>query len=713
MKRIILALSLISITLIGTANDLSEPEITQLAKFGIAIIPYPQSVVLTGDKFVFSEPVRIHIGNKASPEDQFAAAELCLQLKDQWGIECEIINNTQDAAIILTRGKKLSVKHEQAYELEVKSDKLIVRANRSDGLFWGVQTLLQLVQKEGERIYVRGMKITDWPDIPIRAIHYDTKHFQEKKEYVFGFIRTLSHYKINMLLWEWEDKFAYKSHPEIGAPGAFTMEEMKEFTRFAHRYHIQIVPLIQGLGHVSYILKHPVNKNLREIEADNWGFCPLREGTYDIMSDLIKEAIEATPGSEYVHIGCDETYVLGKGIACGCKERAEKTGKYALMEVYVNRMADYVKKMHRQPIAWDGGYNVAENVKPVKGLFTPGGFNARNDSASAAEGYPLYIYDPNPGIEHLFLPYFYREDGKGPVKPHLEDSYTVLSEAARSGRYRGMISTSWNCSGVHNQIWMLRYITAAGYSWNGKGPGTDEFANTWFLNYYGADSRDLRELFEILNKASYYYMSTFERKVWHWGEVGKTHVPDLPRDDIEFDSYWNTEYAGMVKRSTEILPKMERVLTICEENLSRNVRNAYDFELFKGLAKLFRHTANTYLVLSELEKTIQKASGLHFDNNQAAFDQLNDAIKIIEDNIAERYQVFGEVKATWEKSQFPKGMSAADKKYVHGRDQQRNFANRRADLSFMICDEEGLGLEDYLSSLKAYTAQYKLKYLVP
>jgi hypothetical protein len=169
----------------------------------------------------------------------------------------------------------------------------------------------------------------------------------------------------------------------------------------------------------------------------------------------------------------------------------------------------------------------------------------------------------------------------------------------------------------------------------------------------------------------------------------------------------------MVKRSTEILPKMERVLTICEENLSRNVRNAYDFELFKGLAKLFRHTANTYLVLSELEKTIQKASGLHFDNNQAAFDQLNDAIKIIEDNIAERYQVFGEVKATWEKSQFPKGMSAADKKYVHGRDQQRNFANRRADLSFMICDEEGLGLEDYLSSLKAYTAQYKLKYLVP
>ena len=489
------------------------------------------------------------------------------------------------------------------------------------------------------------------------------------------------------------------------------MEEMQEFTNYARKFHIQIVPLVQGLGHVSFILKHPENKHLREIESNNWGFCPLREGTYELMGDLINEAIEATPGSGYFHIGCDETYVLGEGITCGCKEKAEMEGKFTLMETYVNRVGGIVREHHRQPMAWDGGYNPTEKVKPIQGLFTPGGFDARLDSFSLQKGYPLYIYDPNPGIEHLFLPYFYREDENGPVQPHLEVSYAVLSEAARSGKYKGMISTSWNCSGVHNQIWMLRYITAAEFSWNGKSPGLDEFVDTYFVNYYGPRGRDIKELFALLNKASYYYMSTFERKVWHWGEVGKTHLPDLPRDDLEFDPYWNSEYAEMIKKSIEILPQMERVLTICRENLERDVKNKYDFELFEGLARLFQHTANTCLVLSELERSIEKAAGLHFDDSRAAYIELNHALEIIEKNLAERSQVFAEIKTIWEKSQLPKGMSTPKKHYVHARDEQHNFANRRPDLSFMICDEESLGLEDYLGNLRLYMQFYHNKYL--
>ena len=684
---------------------------TPLWDRGISIIPYPQSVVLQGDAFYFSDIVQIQIDKGASPEDLFEANELGRQLKDQYGINCQIDGNPQKSAIFLTRKKTIHDLGEQGYQLEVSLDKVIVRANEATGLFYGVQTLLQLVQKTNNRLNIKGVIINDWPDIPIRAVHYDTKHFQEKKEYVFNFIHTLASYKINMLIWEWEDKLAYKTHPEIGAPGAFTIEEMQEFTHFAKKYHVQIVPLVQGLGHVSFILKHPENKHLREIETDNWGFCPLREGTYDLMSDLVKEAIEATPGSEYFHIGCDETYVLGKGISCGCRERAEKDGKYALMETYINRIAGQVKKLNRIPIAWDGGYNPDEKVRPVQGLFTPGGFDPRLDEASREAGYPLYVYDPNPGIEHLFLPYFYRENEKGPVKSHLESSYAVLTEASKSGNYKGMISTSWNCSGVHNQIWMLRYITAAEYSWNGKEPGLEEFVNTYFLNYYGPDGKDIKELFQLLNKASYYYMSTFERKVWHWGEVGKTHLPDLPRDDMEFDPFWNTEYADLIRRSNEILPQMDRVLSICEENLGNGVKNSYDFELFEGLAKLFSHTANTCLSLSALERSIEKAAGLHFVDNQATYSELDHALKLIEENLAERNQVFSDIKTTWEKSQLPKGMSTPEKKYVHGRDQQRNFANRRPDLTFMICDEEALGLEQYLNDLKAYMDSYKTKYL--
>lgn len=711
MIKNFLLLSVAFHILMGTSANSSTSDETQLWKTGITIIPYPQYVVFQGDDFILSDIVQIHVDKGASPEDLFAANELSRQLKDQWRIECQINENSKNATIFLTRKKTLRNLDEQGYQLEVSSDQLIVSANDAPGLYYGIQTLLQLVQKENNRLYIKGMKIIDWPDIPIRAVHYDTKHFQEKKEYVFNFIKTLASYKVNMLIWEWEDKFAYKSHPEIGAPGAFTMEEMQEFTRFARRYHIQIVPLVQGLGHVSFILKHPENKHLREIESDNWGFCPLREGTYDLMSDLVKEAIEATPGSGYFHIGCDETYVLGKGIACGCREKADKDGKYALMETYINRIAGQVKKSKRIPMAWDGGYNPDEKVRPVQGLLTPGGFDARLDEASLAAGYPLYVYDPNPGIEHLFLPYFYRENEKGPVRPHLEDSYSVLTDAAKSGRYKGMISTSWNCSGVHNQIWMLRYITAAEYSWNGKQASLEEFEEAYFQNYCGPEGKDVKELFILLNKASYYYMSTFERKVWHWGEVGKTHLPDLPRDDMEYDPFWNTEYAEMINRSKEVLPAMERVLTICRENIVRGAKNGYDFELFEGLAKLFIHTANTYLTLSDIEKSVQKAAGLHYTDNHAVYDELNRAVSLIDGNLAERDSVYSEIKTTWEKSQFPKGMSTPDKKYLHARDQQRNFANRRPDLSFMICDEQALGLEEYRAKLIEYIGMYKSKYL--
>ena len=694
-----------------TRAESSEPDETLLWKSGISVIPYPKTVVLTDGDFVMSEVIQISLDKGASPQDLFSANELSRQLREQWDIQCRINEGKGSEGIYLTSKSKLSGIGDQGYKLEVTSKQVTISANKASGLFYGVQTLLQLVQDENRKLHIKCMKISDWPDIAIRAVHYDTKHFQEKKEYVFDFIHTLSRYKINMLIWEWEDKFAYKSHPEIGAPGAFTMEEMQEFTRYAQKYHIQIVPLVQGLGHVSFILKHPENKHLREIESNNWGFCPLNEGTYKLMSDLIDEAIEATPGSEYFHIGCDETYVLGEGVACGCKEIAEKEGKFTLMETYVNRVAEMAKAKNRQPISWVGGYDPDEKIKPVKGLFTPGGFVPELDKAALENGYPLYIYDPNPGIEHLFLPYFYRENEKGSIQPHLEDSYSVLTEASLSGKYKGMITTSWNCSGVHNQIWMLRYITAAGYSWNGKAPGLEEFKETYFRSYYGSQGKDIKELFILLNKASYFYMNTFERKVWHWGEVGKTHLPDLPRDDMEYDPYWNTEYAGLTKRSLEILPQMERVLTICHENITNGVKNEYDFDLFEGLAMLFTHTANTCLTLSELEKTIARAAKLHFDDSHATYEELNNAVKIIEENLADRTRVFNEIKTIWEKSQLPKGMSTSDKKYVHGRDEQRNFANRRPDLSFMICDEEALGLEEYLEDLQNYIDSYKEKYL--
>ena len=557
------------------------------------------------------------------------------------------------------------------------------------------------------------MKLTDWPDIPYRAAHYDTKHHQDKAGYVRKFIRDLADYKINILLWEWEDKFAYASHPEIGAPGAFTMEQMQEFTRYARRYHVQLVPLVQGLGHVSYILKWPRHAHLREIPASNWEFCPLKDGTYELLFDLWDEAIQATPGSEFIHLGTDETYELGRGEECGCKAKAGEIGRYGLMQVFLKRCFDHLSRQGRRVMSWGGEYRPGEKIKPPKGLIVSEFVDDLEIARLSRDaGYPAWVYDPNPGIEHLFLPYFYRIRRGNVTTGALENSYQRLTTAAVSGLFEGMVNTSWDDSGLHNQIWMMSWVNSAEFSWSGKAPTLDEFIDKYFVSYYGPKAKDMRELFRLFNDGGYYYMDTFERKVWHSGDVGKTHLPDLPRGDaIEYDPFWNREYAEMISRSREQLGRMARAINICRTNLELGVRNSYDFEIFISIAELIRHTARTHLALSELENAITEAHRARFVSHQAAYSAFEKAVRIIEANLQERQEVYNGLVAVWEKTRLPKGVSTPEKKYFHQQDRARHYAFRTADMSYLICDEKLLGLEDYLKKLHEYMAWYRETYL--
>jgi hexosaminidase len=302
---------------------------------GLHLIPFPQQVKTEGSPFIFDNELTITLDKNHSAADRFAAEELVRDMKNKWNMNARISETKGNHSIILTRRNVPKTLGMQGYQLYADANEIVIRARGEAGLFYGTQTLLQLVIKSSGECQVPGIEITDWPDIEQRAIHYDTKHHQDKKSYVKDFIKDLSKYKVNMLVWEWEDKFAYPSHPEIGAPGAFTMAEMQELTKFARQYHIQIVPLVQGLGHVSFILKWPQYKHLREIEASNWEFCPLKQGSYDLLFDLWEDAIEATPGSEYIHIGSDETYELG---ACDqCKAKSDEIGRSGLYQLFINK----------------------------------------------------------------------------------------------------------------------------------------------------------------------------------------------------------------------------------------------------------------------------------------------------------------------------------------------------------------------------------------
>jgi hypothetical protein len=487
---------------------------------------------------------------------------------------------------------------------------------------------------------------------------------------------------------------------------------MQELTRYARQYHVQIVPLVQGLGHVSFTLKWPQFSHLREIPASNWEYCPLKEGSYELLFQLWKDAMDATPGSEYMHIGCDETYELGLGVECGCQAEMEKLGKDGLFQKFINRCSEYVIKQGRKPISWGGGYRKGSGLpQPPKGHVS-GGRRGSDAADIQAAGYESYVYDPNPGIEHLFLPYLYSESPyyKGMC---LERSRGPVAEAALSGNYDMMINTSWDDSGLHNQVWMMSWINSAEWSWSGGEPGLEEFIDKFFASYYGPNTSDMRELWMLLTKGSYFYMDTFERKVWHWGDVGKTHLPDLPRGDaIEYDPFWQREYAEIVSRARSQYAKMQQAIAISRANrVQENVRHAYDLEVLETVAELIAHTAKVYIDLSDLEDAITAAHRARFVSHEAAVAELENAQEIVKGSLDERAQVYGNLVKVWEKTRLPKGMDTPEKKFFFRQDRARHYAFRKPDMSYLICDEQDLGLEEYLEKLSEYTNWYRETYL--
>jgi len=689
------------------ANELSDS--------AVSVIPYPQQVTITGDNFIFSNSLSIVLSKNHSAADEFTANELTRDLKNEWNIDAAITNKKGSYSIILNRQKTSSKIGRQGYQLSISKNEIIITASAEEGLFYGTQTLLQLIQKEGSGYKVSGLKITDWPDIAERAIHYDTKHHQDKLSYVKSFIKDLSKYKINILVWEWEDKFAYPSHPEIGAPGAFTPKEIRDLTDYARNYHIQIVPLVQGLGHASFILKWPQFGQVRELPASNFEFCPLKQGSYDLLFDLWKDAMDATKGSEYIHIGSDETYELG--LCDHCKAKAKEIGKKGLYHLFSDKAAKYILSQGRKPMIWERpmGWideSADKKVEPNKGLVLTedmGEVGVENAKRAKALGYRVFFYDPNPGVVPLFLPYSYSEDENYKKEPGcLEHSYNFLTAAASSGVFDGMIRTSWDDAGLHNQAWMLSFLTAAGFSWNGHAPGLKEFRESFFKNYYGTESVSMNELFDLLNEGSYYFFDTFERKVWHYGDVGKTFLPDLPRGDaLEYDPYWNRQHKEMINRSQQQLQKMNKALEIIEINKKAGAKHLYDFEVFESCAQLVRHTCQTFLDLSDLEYAVKDAHEKTFVNRDSAYASLQKAQKIVENNLSRRAAILNNLVNTWEKTRLPKGMGTAEKKYFFQQDRTRHFANRRPDMDYLIYDEQLLDLEGWLEKLKAYMEKYE------
>ncbi len=216
----------------------------------------------------------------------------------------------KDRAKIEFSLKKTSNIPEEGYLLKVTPSGISIEASTEPGIYYGMRTLLSLIEQSsvrGEISRARYVQIRDWPDLPFRALYarIDWRYKASMSvESMCDFIyRSVAGNKYNALILNVRGALRYKSHPEIANSNAISPEDMKKIVDFARRHYIDVIPGGNSPGHADWIVgPHP---ELRE-DGDIYTLCTSHPDTYPLLFDLYDELCEIMGPSKYFHIGHDE-----------------------------------------------------------------------------------------------------------------------------------------------------------------------------------------------------------------------------------------------------------------------------------------------------------------------------------------------------------------------------------------------------------------------
>ncbi len=142
--------------------------------------------------------------------------------------------------------------------------------------------------------------------------HIDLKRAMWRLDYLADFLSRLQGWGFNAVLLEIEDKFRFANHPALVHPDAPAHDEWKAWAQGCHAAGLEVIPLVQSLGHLEFVLKHPEYAHLREASNLTTHLDPTNPRSVPFVGELIDEVIEVFSPSRHFHIGGDETSHLGR-----------------------------------------------------------------------------------------------------------------------------------------------------------------------------------------------------------------------------------------------------------------------------------------------------------------------------------------------------------------------------------------------------------------
>lgn len=287
-------------------------------------------------------------------------------------------------------------------------------------------------------------------DFKVKGFHLDMRTQVMTPEAIKMLVKQAAQDGMNVLIMEYEATFPFEHHSTICNRHAYTKQEVRDIIDYCALYGIDVIPLQNCFGHCEYILRHHRYSSLREDKKEVSQVCPVKfDEAEKIFSEIFSEIAAAHP-SKYIHIGADETRLLGHCPRCARKVKEE--GVSRLFVDYVVLMCKIVSNLGKTPIIWAD--MILQHPEALKELPKD-----------------LIIMDWNYGwkADHfgdpkLIIDAGYTVWGATALRSSPDNSYLVtwnkhldnLSDFipyARANGYQGIINTSWSTSGQYGFIY--------------------------------------------------------------------------------------------------------------------------------------------------------------------------------------------------------------------------------------------------------------------
>ncbi len=321
------------------------------------LLPRPQQIAY-GAGHLAVRGLRIEFASSPSPEDRFAAEQLAKWLGSRADTAIPIREGKGSGpAIVLDRtgavdalpmpGEKPGADSREAYELKITPSGVTIRAPSSAGIFYGAETLRQLMEGEGEQASLPEVTIHDWPSLAYRGIMVDMSHgplptvAEVERQLDF-----LARWKANQYYFYSEDSIELKGFPLLNPEGRFTQDEVRTIIAYARQRHIDVVPCLELYGHQHDLFRVERYAGLADLPHGT-EFDPRNPEVMKLLANWIDQFADLFP-SPFVHIGFDETFQIQMAV----KEGGTGSTPTKLFVDQLNNVARLFEQRGKHVMAW-------------------------------------------------------------------------------------------------------------------------------------------------------------------------------------------------------------------------------------------------------------------------------------------------------------------------------------------------------------------------